>query len=214
MNATENLATFDDKDTMRYERTYPHPIERVWEAVTTTEHLEAWLLPASQVERRLGGRCAFSWGSPVGEAVEDTVTIFDPPLVVRYGSGETGFIEFDLEELDANTTRLTFIHHIAPGQGLEPSDWPGGDQPGGPDSPWKPGFVAGFHGFLDQLGLYLDGEWTRERAQPAIDEVYNGKHISDAWEKDPTSRSPANQEASHGHLIEVYREHIRVNQPR
>jgi hypothetical protein len=37
---TNNLATFDDTLTMRHVREYAHPIERVWDAVTMTEHLD------------------------------------------------------------------------------------------------------------------------------------------------------------------------------
>ena len=47
------LAVFVDRTTMRHERTYPHAIESVWEAVTTSEQLNVWLLPVSKVERRL-----------------------------------------------------------------------------------------------------------------------------------------------------------------
>ena len=50
------LAVFVDALTMRYERVYPHPIELVWEAVTTSEHLDAWMIPVSRVEPRLGVR--------------------------------------------------------------------------------------------------------------------------------------------------------------
>ena len=30
----------------------------------------------------------------------------------------------------------------------------------GPDTPWRPGFVQGFHQMLDLLPRYLDGTWT------------------------------------------------------
>jgi uncharacterized protein YndB with AHSA1/START domain len=58
------LAVFLDRWTMQHERVYSHPIERVWEAVSTSEHLDVWLMPVSRVDARIGGRAAFSWGGP------------------------------------------------------------------------------------------------------------------------------------------------------
>jgi uncharacterized protein YndB with AHSA1/START domain len=197
--------------TMRHVREYPHPIERVWDAVSTTEHLDVWLLPASQIERREGGRCSFSWGSPVTESEPGTVAIFDPPRRVKYEFEDGGFIQFDLEALNAESTRLVFLQHFEPGTGLDPSDWPGGDQPAGSDTPWKPGFVAGFHGMLDQLNDYLSGTWKREIMQAAIDAVYADGNVQAVWEKQPdrTVRDRAQERR-----IEIYRDYIRKKYPR
>jgi len=79
---TDELATFVDRYTMRHQRTYPHPIERVWEAVTTAEHLDAWMLPVCQVEARLGGSWSFTFADPDGVAMEGVIVEFDPPRVV------------------------------------------------------------------------------------------------------------------------------------
>jgi uncharacterized protein YndB with AHSA1/START domain len=209
-----DLATFDDQLTMRHVREYPHPIERVWDAVTMTEHLDAWMLPASQVERREGGKCSFSWGGPVDQSMEETVAIYDPPHRVQYRDDAGGFIQFDLEAIGPERTKLTFLQHFAAGTGLEKSDWPGGDQPAGPDTPWKPGFIAGFHGFLDQLGTYLDGGWTREQAQPFIDVVYSNGDVMKLWEERPETMPPANDPANHEPLIDIYREHVKETYPR
>jgi uncharacterized protein YndB with AHSA1/START domain len=210
---TQDLAIFADRLTMRHERIYPHTIERVWEAVSTTEHLDVWLLPASQVERRLGGSCSFSWGGPVGASMSGTVTIFEPMTAIRYEL-DGGYIHFALERIDDETTRLTFIQHFLPGAGLGAGgDWPGSDQPAGADTPWRPGFVAGFHAFLDQLGMYLSGDWTRGQAQPVIDYVYAERSGADAWEEFPDSRSSANSPERHAQLIEIYREHICISIP-
>lgn len=213
MSPTENLATFDDHLTMRFVRVYPHSIERVWDAVSTGEQLEVWMLPASQVERRQGGRCVFSWGAPIESAGAGTVAIFDPPTRVRYEWPDGGYIHFELERLGNDATRLTFIHYTAPGVNLEPNDDNGMDQPAGPDSPWRPGVAGGFHGFLDQLDLFLDGKWTRQEAQRTIDAVYSGRPISVAWDEEPSSRAPANDPDEHAKMIDIYREHIRDHCP-
>ncbi len=42
------------------ERIYPHPIDRVWEAIATARGLSAWLMP-TDFEPRLGHRFQFRW---------------------------------------------------------------------------------------------------------------------------------------------------------
>jgi uncharacterized protein YndB with AHSA1/START domain len=64
------LAHFVDADTLVYDRRYPHPIERVWKAVSTGEHLDVWLFPVTRVEQRVGGRATFTWGGPEELGVE------------------------------------------------------------------------------------------------------------------------------------------------
>ncbi len=41
---------FTDRYTRHYHRHYAHPIELVWEAVSTSEHLDGWLLATTRVE--------------------------------------------------------------------------------------------------------------------------------------------------------------------
>jgi uncharacterized protein YndB with AHSA1/START domain len=194
------LAVFVDRTTMRHERDYPHPIELVWDAVTTDEHLDAWMLPVSRVERRLGGTCSFSWGGPAEESIEGTVTAFDPPRLVRYTFGdERDYLQFELMPIDSGT-RLQFTQSFAPGSGTDAGEddaYPGSDRPAGDDTPWRPGFVAGFHEMLDQLPLFLDGRWTLD------DTVAN----VDGFADDPAGTD------EHQQWIAIYREHIRETCP-
>jgi hypothetical protein len=52
------LGEFVDRDTIRFVRRYPHPVELVWEMLTEPKHLEAWFMTA-QLDWRVGGRFAF-----------------------------------------------------------------------------------------------------------------------------------------------------------
>jgi uncharacterized protein YndB with AHSA1/START domain len=190
------LATFIDRHTMRYDRAYPHPIERVWDAVSTSEHLDVWLLPESRVEPRLGGRCAFGWGGPADDPVATTgeVTVFDPPSTIEFSFEDGSTMRFDLAR-DAGGTKLSFtLHFRLPGEKVE--EWPGGDLPAGPDTPWRPGFLAGFHQMLDELELFLRGEWTATNRQHHLAEFAAGR-------PDP----------EHLRLIDVYREHVATHCP-
>lgn len=185
------LATFVDRHTMRYDRTYQHPIARVWEAVTTSEHLDVWLLPESRVEARLGGTCAFGWGGPADDpgATRGEVTVFDPPTAIQFTFEDGSHMRFDLEA-DGDDTRLSFtLYFRLPGEKAD--DWPGGDLPAGPDTAWRPGFLSGFHQMLDELDLFLRGEWTAEDRSRHLAEFAEGR-------LDP----------EHLRLIDVYREHV------
>jgi uncharacterized protein YndB with AHSA1/START domain len=195
----QQLARFVDRNTMVYDRRYAHPIERVWEAVTTAEHLEAWMLPEARVDARLGGECAFGWGGPVDAegATRETITVFEPPTAVQFTSADGSFMRFDLRADGPGATELSFTLHFLPSGDGAMEDYPGGDLPAGPDTAWRPGFVAGFHEMLDQLGGFLAGEWT------LADNLEGLK----AFEADPAGS------ADHQHWVDVYRTHIRDTIP-
>jgi uncharacterized protein YndB with AHSA1/START domain len=143
------VARFLDPWTLVYERTYPHPIERVFEAVSTGEHLDAWFIPTCTIERKVGGACSFTWGGPPGPGHAGTVTHFDPPRLIRYTLRESPddpeqYLQFELEAT-ADGTRLRFTHAFRQGS----------------PNPWRTGFTVGFHSSLGLLGKYLHGIWTR-----------------------------------------------------
>ena len=211
----ENLATFPDRWTMRHERVYPHPVERVWDAVTTAEHLEAWLFPACgvTVERKSGGVCSFAWGGPQQSAMHGTVRVFDPPRCVLYQLVDT-YLRFDLEPVEGGT-HVTFTQGFAPTAPHEPPPEGAGkdaDYPAGLDSPWRPGFVAGFHLMMDQLGETLDGTWTYRDAAPYVHALRrNDGSAAEVATRLPDVRQP------HGdawlQLVDVYWSHIRETCP-
>jgi uncharacterized protein YndB with AHSA1/START domain len=213
---TENLATFDDRWTMRHTRWFPHPPELVWEAVTTPAHLDVWLAPASgvEIEPRVGGRCVFQFGGPNPEVrnwspAVGTVTVFDPPKVVEYDLGGSS-LRFEMEH-EAGGTRLFFVHGFEPSFRQDQTAVPAAnkewDLPAGPDTPWRPGFCAGFHGMLDHLVDMLDGRWSYEDARPYIEAIRSGGSAHDVL-------GTAEGE-SHGdpNLVAGYASHIRETCP-
>ncbi|HEX8803516.1 MAG TPA: SRPBCC domain-containing protein, partial [Acidimicrobiales bacterium] len=166
-----DLAVFVDRATVRYDRRYPHPIDLVFEAVSTSEHLDVWMLPVSRVERRPGGRCSFTWGGPEGEgeggAQVGVVADFEPPRLITYAFDDPpSWFRFELEPVDGAGgkpgTLLHFTLHwpIPAGQLNEADDYPGGDLPAGPGTAWRPGFLSGFHEMLGDLEGFLSGTWT------------------------------------------------------
>jgi len=71
----DQFLTLDDRPTVRVERRYPHPIEKVWRAVTTPEHLGRWFPSPVEVELRPGGTMRFRAfeGDPGAAGVVETV---------------------------------------------------------------------------------------------------------------------------------------------
>jgi uncharacterized protein YndB with AHSA1/START domain len=198
--ADEALAQFTDRHTLVYERRYPHDIELVFEAVSTGEHLDEWLLPESRVERREGGACAFGWGSPADDpaASRGIVTVFDPPKTIQYsfdeGSGVKdggSYMRFDLEP-DGDGTLLYFTLHYLPAPDATDDPYPGGDLPA-PGTAWRPGFCAGYHKFLDDLRVWLAGDLD---ATAKMESLMSGQ-----------------QDPDEARFVEAYRAQIRANCP-
>jgi uncharacterized protein YndB with AHSA1/START domain len=93
----------------------PHPIERVWMAITDSADLADWLMP-NDFEARLGKR--FTLRCPPSHAargwVECVVLEFEPPRRMVWSwsnrsESEASRVEFRLEPIDGGT-RLTLIH--------------------------------------------------------------------------------------------------------
>ena len=105
------------KFNVAFERTYPHPLEKVWHAVTDRKALSAWLMETDFVPE--AGR-EFSMWCDDGEGGTDhyqcKVLEIGPPSRMRWswvldgrqGEGET-IVEFVLEQVEGGTN-LTIRH--------------------------------------------------------------------------------------------------------
>jgi len=159
------LCRFPDRFTVEYVRTFPHPIERVWRALTDPKEMSVWAMPTT-IDLRVGGAYTFmgeQWGA---------ILALDPPRLIKLGKigieakphapGEN-YMEYVLEE-SADGTRMTFTEHWK--EGPDYLAFFGDDLPGGPETPFHPGTLAGWHGMFDGLAALLDGV-RRERRTPA-----------------------------------------------
>ena len=213
--AEAELARFIDRWTVEYVRTYPHPIERVWRAITDPAEFRAWFIPG-EIALEVGGRYRFADDSFAGE-----VLALDAPRFIRFsnGSGGQGYFQYELEPV-AGATRMRFVQHFAPGgvHAETPGDL-GGDLPGGPDTPWKPGFVGGWHEFWDALCDYLDGVLTGSRLPPTEMNALVKAWVSDVKTRGMTDRDAARiilglrRKERWNELNKIYREHIRRTLP-
>jgi uncharacterized protein YndB with AHSA1/START domain len=160
--AQEGLARFIDRFTVEFVRLFPHPIERVWRALTDSDELSQWCMPTT-IDLRVGGAYTFQgeeWGQ---------ILALDPPRLIRFGKKGVGvpaasdenYMQYELEPV-AEGTRMRFVEHWQAGPDYR--SWlisrfgqAGDDLPGGPDSPFHPGTLAGWHGMFEDLGDLMDG---------------------------------------------------------
>jgi uncharacterized protein YndB with AHSA1/START domain len=101
----------DDRPAVRFERVYPHPIERVWSAISAPEELGRWFPSSVDLEPRVGGKVAFS-GDPNVDGSVGKVLRFDPPhhLAFTWGDDE---LHLDLEDLEATQCRLVLTNILS-----------------------------------------------------------------------------------------------------
>jgi len=165
--AEAELARFVDRFTMEYVRVYPHPIERVWRAIIEPEEFGVWFIKG-RLDPRVGGRYWFG-----DDGFQGVVQAIEPPRLLRLSDDKAEqTFEYELTAVGGGTL-MRFVQHVPPGDPYEeilshpdyPDD-PGGDLPGGLDTPWRPGFVGGWHGMFDELTDFLDGVPGGSRLPP------------------------------------------------
>jgi uncharacterized protein YndB with AHSA1/START domain len=98
----------DGRPGVRFERTYPHPIDRVWAAVSEPSQLPAWFPSTVEIDPVVGGTVTFS-GDPNHEGGASTVLAIDPPtrLWFSWGADE---LRFDLEAIGEDSCRFVLIN--------------------------------------------------------------------------------------------------------
>jgi uncharacterized protein YndB with AHSA1/START domain len=84
--STDPVLTLDGRPTVRVERRYPHPIDKVWQAVTTPEHLAQWFPSPVEIDLRPGGSMRFGkFGGTAGAT--GTVQTIEPPRRLSFTWG-------------------------------------------------------------------------------------------------------------------------------
>jgi uncharacterized protein YndB with AHSA1/START domain len=101
------------KRDLRFEQTYPYPVERVWEAITDSAAMSDWLMPNDFVPR-VGHKFQFHTKPAPGfdGIVNCEVTALDPPRRLAYtwkGGGIDTVVTFTLEPV-ASGTKLVLEH--------------------------------------------------------------------------------------------------------
>jgi uncharacterized protein YndB with AHSA1/START domain len=169
MPQTESVR-FIDRWTIEYVRIYPHPIERVWRAITDPKEFGIWFIPGS-IELSAGGAYRFGGDNP---DFAGHIVAIDPPHLIRFGGaarpiegGENGWFQYQLSEVEGGT-RTVFMQYFPPDLDYtqSPDEYLGGDLPVA-GAPWKPGVVGGWHDIFDGLRDHLDAIPIGSRLPPS-----------------------------------------------
>jgi len=136
----------DDGWELRFERRLPHPVEKVWEAITDPDLLLTWWGKVEASDLRPGGRFVLAWQNEGGPTMTATITAYDPPRLLETDGDVHGRIRWELEP-DGDGTRLVFLNTLAEA----PSGEHLGMQIGFPEN------LAGWHWHLAALEASLDG---------------------------------------------------------
>jgi uncharacterized protein YndB with AHSA1/START domain len=159
MNEVTDLGTSIDVDgrpAVRFMRTFAHPIDRVWSAVTAPEELVRWFPAHVDIELRVAGDITFS-GDPHVEDRPGTVLVCDPPHHLGFTWGDDE-LYFDLEDVGDGYCRFTLTNVLstADAAARNAAGWSvclgeldkhmAGEHAGGPHSesarPWRPLYDA------------------------------------------------------------------------
>jgi uncharacterized protein YndB with AHSA1/START domain len=109
---TGNYTEVDGQPVVRFERTFPHPVDAVWEAITDPRQLEEWfpttveydtLAPGAPITFAFPAELADRYPPMSGEFLE-----VEPPTRLAFSWGEDS-LTFELDERDAGAgCRLAF----------------------------------------------------------------------------------------------------------
>jgi uncharacterized protein YndB with AHSA1/START domain len=141
------LESIDGSPALRFERRLPHPVERVWRAVTEPAELEHWFVAPVPWTPTLGETFE-------GEGQSGRITALDPPHEIAWGWGDEHY-SFALEAADDGGCVLRFTHVFDASYG-------------GPAQ-----HAAGWETYFARLDAYLaGGSLSEARAHELIGELH------------------------------------------
>ena len=123
--------TIDGTPAVRFERVYPHAVERVWRMITVPEEMAAWFPSTVEVDLREGGEMAFTFPEHDGRADDGPRARARPAARVRVPVGRG---------------------RAAPRARARRRRAPADAHPGAPSADEAARNAAGWHVCLDRLG--------------------------------------------------------------
>lgn len=109
MPATGTYQMIDERPVVRFERTFPHPVEAAWQAVTEPSELAQWFPTRVEFEAlRPGARINFRFEADRYPPMTGEVLEVDPPRRFAFTWGDDE-LTFELEPRDGgDACRLVF----------------------------------------------------------------------------------------------------------
>jgi uncharacterized protein YndB with AHSA1/START domain len=146
----------EGRPAVRFVRTYPHAVERVWTAITEPGELRQWFPFHAVIEPRVGGVAKFG-GNPHMPEFTGRVLVYEPPRRLAFSWGDSE-LRFELEALEGGRCRLTLTDVLE-----------------APDTAARNG--AGWNMCLRELDKLLVGEETsglHTTTSPTWQQYYDG----------------------------------------
>jgi uncharacterized protein YndB with AHSA1/START domain len=130
--------SYEGKPAVRFERVYPHPVERVWRSITVPEELASWFPSTVEVDLREGGAMRFTFDPHLAEPMEGRVVELDPPRVFAFLWGKD-LLRLELAP-EGEGTRLTLTQTLEADEAARnAAGWHVClDKLGGEDTDWEP----------------------------------------------------------------------------
>ena len=109
--------TYDGRVALRFERSFPHPPEKVWRVLTDPQHLRAWfpadvefeLTPGATLEFRSTQEQTRRFGLPEGHTTMGSVLTVRPARVLEY-LWDTDVLHWELTPDGSGGCWLTLTH--------------------------------------------------------------------------------------------------------
>jgi uncharacterized protein YndB with AHSA1/START domain len=99
-NATGSYEQLDGRPVIRFERTFPHPVARVWDAITDPARLEQWFPTTVEFDALSpGAPIVFRFAEDRFPAMSGEVREVDPPRRLSFTWADD-LLTFELEERD------------------------------------------------------------------------------------------------------------------
>ena len=138
---------------LRFARPLAHRPEKIWQALTEPQELEAWFPTTIEGERRSGAALHFGFRGEPYDPFDGEMLAYEPPRLMEFRWGEDR-LRFALEP-DGDGARLTLLDQLAErGKGARDG--------------------AGWHVCLDNLERHLAGEPKGDPdAWRPLNEAYN-----------------------------------------
>jgi uncharacterized protein YndB with AHSA1/START domain len=156
----------EGRPALRFERSFDHPAEDVWRAITEPDELAHWFPAKVDVEMRVGGAMTFTFPDQQNQG---EVTALDPPRLFEFDWGGDA-LRFELEPDEGNTAcRLVFTHILGERESAART-------------------AAGWHVCLDRLERRLEGEDTEAPGGEPTDEWHG--HYDEYVSRDVPSGAP------------------------
>lgn len=96
---------------LRFERSFSHPVERVWSAVSDPEEMHHWFPATVTADLRPGGAMSFDFDDPEAPETTGEVTEIDPPRLLAFTWGDD-LLRFEIVPAGEGS-RLVFTHFLS-----------------------------------------------------------------------------------------------------